>query len=206
MFRHQERKQLKPDHSQITKKQMTTFSQPASQPTRQSAERSVERATSFPFWIIFGIAMYTPFEEFFLRWLPGSIPVALRFVPELILYGLLVWVCVSRLWRGRSLRKTPIDMLVAAFFLSTAISIVLNGSPIVGSIINLRTIWRYLSVFYIVVNLDISPRDLKRMLKGLRIVILIQGIIGSIQYFLPASFNQAFFAPREFEIGDYNQL
>lgn len=174
---------------------MTTFYQPV--------EKAVERATSFPFWIVFGIALYTPFEEFFLRWLPGIIPVALRFVPELILYGLLVWVCGMRLWQGQSLRKTPIDMLIAAFFVSTAISIVLNGSPIVGSIINLRTIWRYLSVFYVVVNLDISPRDLKRMLNGLRVVILIQAVIGSLQYFLPASFNQAFFAPREFEIGDY---
>lgn len=174
---------------------MTTLYQPA--------EKSVGRIANFPFWIVFAIALYTPFEEFFLRWLPGIIPVALRFVPELILYGLLVWVCGMRLLRGRSLRSTPIDYLLIAFGVSTLISMVLNSSPFVGSIINLRTIWRYLSVFYIVVNLDISPPELKRMLTGLKIVILIQGIIGSLQYFLPASFNQAFFAPREFEIGTY---
>lgn len=168
-----------------------------------SSEKTFARVTNIPFWIIFGIALYTPFEEFFLRWLPGIIPVALRFVPELMLYGLLVYVCGTRLLRGYSLRKTPIDLLIAAFFIATAISIVLNGSPIVGSIINLRTIWRYLSVFYIVVNLDISFSELRRLLKGLRIVILLQGIIGSLQYFLPAGFNQAFFAPRGFEIGDY---
>jgi hypothetical protein len=166
-------------------------------------EQSVERVTNVPFWIVFGIALYTPFEEFFLRWLPGMIPVVLRFVPEFILYGLVVWVCCSRLVRGHALRKTPIDMLLAAFFLATAVSIVLNGSPLLGSLLNLRTIWRYLSVFYIVVNLDISPRHLKKMLTGLKAVILIQGIIGSLQYFLPASFNQAFFAPKGFEIGDY---
>jgi len=167
------------------------------------AEKTYERVANIPFWIVFGIALYTPFEEFILRWLPGIIPVALRFVPELILYGLLVYVCGMRLLKGRSLRRTPIDMLIAAFFIATAISIVLNGSPIVGSIINLRTIWRYLSVFYIVVNLDISFNELRRLLKGLRIVILLQAVIGSLQYFLPASFNQAFFAPRGFEIGDY---
>jgi hypothetical protein len=169
----------------------------------EQSVRPIERTTNFPFWIVFCIALYTPFEEFFLRWLPGMVPVVLRFVPEFILYGLVVWVCCSRLLRGYPLRKTPIDLLLAAFFIATAISIVLNGSPLLGSIINLRTIWRYLSVFYIVVNLDISPRDLKRMITGLKVVILIQGIIGSLQYFLPASFNQAFFAPRGFEIGDY---
>ncbi len=166
-------------------------------------EQSLERATNVPFWIVFGITLYTPFEEFFLRWLPGAIPVVLRFVPEFILYGLVVWVCCSRLLRGYPLRKTPIDMLIVAFFLATAISMALNGSPLLGSILNLRTIWRYLSVFYIVVNLDISTQNFKRMITGLKVVILAQGIIGSIQYFLPASFNQAFFAPRGFEIGDY---
>ena len=168
-----------------------------------TAEKTFERVTNIPFWIIFGIALYTPFEEFFLRWLPIKLAVALRFVPEFILYGLLVYVCGSRLLRGHSLRKTPVDFWIAAFFTATAISMVLNGSPLLGSIINLRTIWRYLSVFYIVVNLDISFVELRRLLTGLKIVVLLQGLIGSLQYFLPASFNQAFFAPRGFEIGDY---
>jgi hypothetical protein len=177
---------------------MTTLNRPYS-----LAGKSAARARNLPFLIVFCLTLYTPFEEFFLRWLPGSLPVALRFVPELILYGLLVTVCVSRLVRGYSLRKTPIDLLVAAFFLATAVSMALNGSAIVGSLINLRTIWRYLSVFYIAANIDISSSELRQMLSGLKIVVLIQGVIGSIQYFLPASFNQAFFAPREFEIGDY---
>lgn len=165
--------------------------------------KAFARISNVPYWIVFAIALYTPFEEFVLRWLPGIIPVALRFVPELVLYGLLVYVCGMRLIKGHSLRRTPIDFPVAAFFIATAISIVLNSSPIVGSIINMRTIWRYLSVFYIVVNLDISFRELRQLLKGLRIVVIAQAFIGSIQYFLPASFNQAFFAPRGFEIGDY---
>ncbi len=167
------------------------------------AQRSVERTTNYPFWIIFAIALYTPFEEFFLRWLPQTLGVALRFGPELVLYWLLAIVVCSRLSRGYTLRKTPIDWPLIAFFGATVISMVLNNSPLIGSIINLRTIWRYLSVFYIVVNLDISPQELKLMINGLKIVVLLQGIIGSLQYFLPASFNQAFFAPREFEIGDY---
>ena len=49
-------------------------------------------------------------------------------------------------------------------------------------------------MFYLVVNIDISRDDLKKLLNGLKIVMVVQGIIGSLQYFLPASFNQAFFA------------
>ena len=71
---------------------------------------------------------------------------------------------------------------------------VLNSSPVIGSIINLRTIWRYLSVFYIVVNMDISPKELKLMLNGLKIVMLAQGLIGSIQYFFAGWFQSGIFS------------
>ncbi len=169
----------------------------------KSLRKHTEFTDNFPFKIIFWISLYIPFEEFFLRWLPSSLAVLLRFVPELILYALVGKICGSKLLRGEPLRKTPIDLLVVAFFVATAISVVINDSSIKGSIVNLRTIWRYLSVFYIAVNIDFSIGDLKKLLTGLKAVMIAQGVIGSLQYFLPASFNQAFFAPKGFEIGNY---
>ena len=166
-------------------------------------EKQTESTSGFPFKVIFWIALYTPFEEFFLRWLPSPVAVALRFVPEFVLYGLLFQVCGLKLLRGQPLKRTPIDWIVLAFFVATAISMVINDSSIKGSIVNMRTIWRYLSVFYVVVNIEISRLELKRLLSGLRVVMIAQGILGSIQYFLPDSFNRAFFAPKGFSIGNY---
>lgn len=165
--------------------------------TRHATQRSAKGQDNLPFKIIFWMTLYLPFEEFFLRWLPSPIAVILRFVPELILYGLAIKVCGAKIWHHQPLKKTPIDFLVVAFFVATAISIIINDASIKGSLVNLRTIWRYLSVFYITVNIDISIGELKRLLNGFRLVMLGQAIIGSVQYFLPASFNQAFFAPRE---------
>ena len=162
-----------------------------------------ESASSFPFRVVFWIALYTPFEEFFLRWLPSPVAVGLRFVPELILYALFARVCGLKLLRGQPLRRTPIDLLLLLFFVATAISMVINDSSIRGSLTNLRTIWRYLSVFYIVVNIDISRAEIKRLLGGLKLVMIIQGIIGSLQYFLPDSVNRAVFAPKSFEVAGY---
>ncbi|MEO0769854.1 MAG: hypothetical protein AAFY72_10545 [Cyanobacteria bacterium J06649_4] len=169
-------------------------------PIEATSERT---KTNVPFWIVFGIALYIPFEEFVLRWLPGLVPVALRFVPELILYGLLITVCGNRIIKGYKLRSTPIDLLLVAFFLATAVSMVINGSALFRSIVNLRTMWRYLSVFYIVVNIDISRAQLRQLLQSLKVVFLIQGVLSAVQYFLPAGFNQAVFAPRGFEFGDF---
>jgi len=149
------------------------------------------------------MALYIPFEEFFLRWLPNPAAVALRFVPEFILYILLFQVCGLKLLRGQPLKRTPIDWIVLAFFVTTAVSMVINDSSIKGSIVNMRTIWRYLSVFYVVVNIEVSRLDLKRLLSGLKVVMIAQGLLGSIQYFLPDSFNRAFFAPKGFSIGNY---
>lgn len=166
-------------------------------------EKQTEITSDFPFKVIFWIALYIPFEEFFLRWLPNAAAAALRFVPELIIYGLLFQVCGLKLLRGQPLKRTPIDWIVFAFFTATAISAVINDSSITQSVINIRTIWRYLAVFYVLVNIDISKVDLKRLLSGLRIVMIAQGILGSLQYFLPESFNRAIFAPKGFTIAGY---
>ena len=171
--------------------------------TRLLGTRDAEATNDLPFRIIFWLSIYTPFEEFFLRWLPNPIAALLRFVPELILYGLVFKVCGGRLLQGYKLKKTPIDIWVIAFFVATAISMALNGSGPKGSLFNMRTIWRYLSVFYVAVNIDISKNELKRLLSGLRIVLIVQAFIGSIQYFLPARVNMALFAPKGFQIGDY---
>ncbi|MEM6253692.1 MAG: hypothetical protein AAF821_12300 [Cyanobacteria bacterium P01_D01_bin.156] len=140
------------------------------------------------------------FEDFILRWMPGNIALVVRFIPELLLYGLAFYICGSKLLRGETLKKTPIDLLLVAFIFATAVSIIINGAAIKGSIINLRTIWRYLSVFYIVVNINISNSELSKLLSGLKKILFIQALISSIQYFLPPSFNQAFFAPQDFEV------
>ncbi len=171
--------------------------------TQLLGTRDAEATNDLPFRIIFWLSIYTPFEEFFLRWLPNPVAAPLRFIPELILYGLMFKVCGGKLLQGYKLRKTPIDIWVIAFFVATAISMALNGSGPKGSLLNMRTIWRYLSVFYVAVNIDISKNELKRLLSGLRLVMIVQAFIGSIQYFLPARVNMALFAPRGFQIGGY---
>ena len=166
-------------------------------------EKQTDSASGFPFKVIFWISLYIPFEEFFLRWLPSPVAVALRFIPEFILYVLLFQVCGLKLLRGQPLKRTPIDWVVFAFLVATAISMIINDSSIIQSVLNMRTIWRYIAVFYVVVNIDVARADLKRLLSGLRIVMIAQGIIGSVQYFLPESFNRAVFAPKGFSIGGY---
>ena len=165
--------------------------------------QSAIASKDMPFWTVFSIALYIPFEEFIIKWLPLS--VVLRFIPELILYALTAKVLGQKLLRKQKLASTTIDILLILFMVSTIISIILNGSRLIPSLENIRALWRYLSVFYIIANVNVSTAQLTQLLNGMRIVALVQAAIASLQFFMPASFRQ-FFAPKQFAIGNIERV
>jgi len=165
--------------------------------------QAARAAKEIPFWIVFWISLYTPFEEFVIKWL-GPLAGIARFVPELVLYGLMAQVLTSRFFK-RNLKPTPIDLLLVLFFLSTLISIALNDSSLKASFLNLRSLWRYLSVFYIVVNIDISVSRLSLIITSLRTAGLVQAAIASVQFFLPNSLLRLF-APKGVQIAGYSRV
>lgn len=164
--------------------------------------RAAREADEIPFWIVFWIALYTPFEEFIIKWL-GPLSGLARFLPELVLYGLMGKILVHRFLK-RSLKPTPIDMLLVLFGLSTLISIAVNDSSLKQSLLSLRSLWRYISVFYIVVNINVSVSNLSRLIKGIAVVGIVQSVLASLQFFMPNSILRVF-APKGVQIGGYSR-
>ena len=155
--------------------------------------KEAKKTGQIAFWLISAIAVYTPFEDFLVGWLP--IPqvarYGVRFIPEIILYSLLANLVYQKISTGKSLRKTPIDILIIAFFLSSLISIVVNHASVPGSVANLRTNWRYLSVYYLLVNLEISQQQFASIIKKIIAIGIIQSVITFFQFFLPAGIKVA---------------
>lgn len=156
--------------------------------------RRAKREGQLSFWLICAIAFYTPFEDWITTWLPVPNPVRtiIRFIPEIIIYSILIRVYWQRISAGEGIRKTPIDIPILAIFISAFISIFSNGASLPGSIANLRTNWRYLAIYYSLVNLDFTNLQLKNFLKLLKKVAIIQAVIASVQFFLPTSIKIAF--------------
>lgn len=156
--------------------------------------RRARREGQLFFWSICAIAFYTPFEDFIVTWLPVPNPVRalIRLIPEVILYSILIRVCWQRIMAGEGIRKTPIDIPILAVFVSALVSIFANGASLPGSIANLRTNWRYLAIYYSLVNINLTNLQLKNFLKNFKIVVLIQAAIASVQFFLPPSIKIAF--------------
>ncbi|MGL4879935.1 MAG: hypothetical protein ACRC8K_02585 [Waterburya sp.] len=147
-----------------------------------------------PFWIIFAIAVYLPFEEFILRWTPAPaiILLFLRSLHELVLYFLWVRVFYKRLIRRDRLIKSSIELAFICFVFWAIILLIIHQASIFSGLDNLRTLIRYFSVYYIIVDLNLSKNQINLLLKTILVLGLIQGYLVTIQYFAPPSFNNLF--------------
>ncbi|MDJ0571394.1 MAG: hypothetical protein QNJ53_20410 [Pleurocapsa sp. MO_192.B19] len=146
------------------------------------------------FWIIWAIAIYLPFEELVLKLIPAPsiIILFLRFLHEFILYFLWAKVFYKRLVTGDRLIKSSIELAFIGFLFWAIVLLIIHQTSLFSGLDNLRTLIRYVAVYYIVVELDLSKRQINLLLKTILILGLIQGYLVTIQYFAPPSFNSLF--------------
>jgi hypothetical protein len=151
--------------------------------------------------IIILLALYVPFEVLLLKYLPVSdnIYSMLRFVPELTIYLLLIIKVIQNLYHGHWLSKTPIDKFLLLFLVSALISIAINSSSIILSIITMRTLLRYVALYYLVSCVDIPVRKIKYLLFSLIAIGGMESLITCYQHFVGIS--PAFYPrPSELEV------
>ncbi|MEM7591699.1 MAG: hypothetical protein AAF383_09315 [Cyanobacteria bacterium P01_A01_bin.83] len=162
--------------------------------TKYWYENSKQRQ-QLSFWIIYGLAIYLPFEEFFVKLLPlhGSILFFFKITTgELIIYALFIKLIYDSVSGKKTFKTTPIDLLLIAFIIVSFISISINQAPIAGSLVNLRPLLRYVAVYYLIVNSKISKQQLNLLFKSLKTICLIQSVLATVQYFSPRSITKLF--------------
>ena len=148
--------------------------------------------------IIYFLTGYVAFEEFVLKFLPVSDAVYsyLRFLGELLIYVAFGKLVIHKLHRGIPFVKTPIDFPIIGFYIVVLLSMLINRSPLIGSLYNIRPFARYVVLFYLVVN---SPLSEKRIATVLRIILgigIAQIAVGMAQWFGDSTLYD-FFLPRE---------
>ncbi len=156
---------------------------------------------------LLALVLYLPFEDFLLKWLPVSEPVysLSRLASEACLYGLLATEVLLHLMRGARLPRTRLDLPLALFFLAALLSIACSQAPVLGGLINFRTLVRYVAVFYLVVFLAPSERDTRTILAILVSCALLQGLLAIVQHLQGGPVP--FWLPRasELEIAGYRK-
>ena len=152
--------------------------------------------------MIYFLTGYVAFEEFILKFLPVSDTVYsyLRFLGEILIYVAFGKLVIHKLHKGIPFVKTAIDLPIIGFYTVVLLSILVNGSPLMGSIYNIRPFARYIVLFYLVANSSLSERRIATLLRIILGIGIFQLAAGFIQWVGgPAAFD--FFLPRESTLG-----
>ena len=148
--------------------------------------------------MIYFLTGYVAFEEFILKFLPVSDAVYsyLRFFGEILIYIAFGKLVIHKLHRGIPFVKTAIDLPIIGFYSVVLLSILVNRSPLMGSLYNVRPFARYVVLFYLVANSTLSEKRITTLLRIILGVGIFQVAAGVIQWLGgPPAFD--FFLPRE---------
>ena len=153
-----------------------------------------------PHLVVLTIAVYTPFEDFILRWVPVRVAEVLRLAPEAVLILLLCVLILRNLSQGLSWKKTPLDLPVLCFLALSAGSAVVNEVPAIVWVLGIREFTRYVILYYVVVNARLSDQFTRTMIKVLFAMVLLEAGIGLLQSLLGVPFT-SLFVPRAVTVG-----
>ena len=148
--------------------------------------------------MIYFLTGYVAFEELILKFLPVSdvIYSYLRFFGEMLIYLAFGKLVIHKLYRGIPFVKTAIDLPIIGFYSVVLLSMLINRSPLIGSLYNIRPFARYIVLFYLIANSNLSERRITTLLRIILGVGIFQIGVGVVQWLGgPTAFN--FFLPRE---------
>jgi len=148
-------------------------------------------------YALFALAVYTPFEEFLLKWVPVDLYFYARFGNYGFILACFAVIWLRRLVEGRPLWvRTPIDIPLLLFLLWSGVSMLMNGIPPTAALLSYQPLLRFiLLAFYLVQYIEFDERDTKRLLCIMVAVVIVEGLVGVAQSTIGAAASE-FLAPR----------
>lgn len=150
-------------------------------------------------WFVLIYALYLPFEELFLKFVPDWSYDIFRYGGEVILFGILCFLLMKKLVGG-ILPKTLIDGPVIVLLIWFVLSIFVNDVPVLLGVLGGREYLRYILIFYIIVYSSIRDTHISFFLKLLLLVGVGQ-ITAAFSQMLGGDVVANFFLPRDVAVG-----
>lgn len=147
--------------------------------------------------IIYFLTGFFAFEEFVLKFLPVSDAIYSysRFLGEILIYVAFGKLVIHKLYKGIPFVKTPIDFPIIGFYVVVLLSAVVNRSPLMGSLYNIRPLARYIVLFYLIVNASLPEKRISMLLRIILGIGIAQVAVGILQGFGGSTLYD-FFLPR----------
>lgn len=150
--------------------------------------------------LILFLVVFTPFEDFLLKFLPVSdrLYFYARFLSEVFIYILFAAVVAQKLIKKAPFFKTPLDLPLVIFIGIVLMSAMANKANIFASIMSIRPVIRYIILFYLIVNINITLTRVNTIIRYFIYVGTAQLGIGFIQFLSRGAIND-FLKPRASE-------
>jgi hypothetical protein len=114
----------------------------------------------------------------------GILPTQVRWLPETLIVLLLVYVFLLRSANGKLiLRKTPIDRYFIGLVIVGLFSMIINLEPLFTALSGFRNLLRPLLLYYVIINLELKEKYLKRLVILLFIMEFLQIPVILYQFF-----------------------
>lgn len=130
-------------------------------------------------------------QEPLINWLslPATLALALRGGAELFLAGAFGLLLIRKLIKNESLKGTPIDFLLLGFLIVAAFTTFFNHNDPASSFDNLRAILRFVTLYYLIANLEIDDRQTLLLMRAVLIIGVVEGLLALAQYTSPGINN-----------------
>jgi O-Antigen ligase len=120
---------------------------------------------------------YFCLSDVFLQFLPYTIAAALRYLPELILYGLVL----ALLWKKPKIISFPLFWPLLICMASLLVSCLLNrGNPLIA-VSDFRSFFRFSAFSYILWRTKMTPERVKQFLNGFLGVAILELAVGAVE-------------------------
>src|SRR5436853_6219067 len=117
-------------------------------------------------FLVFLLLVYIPFEALLLKFLPVSDETYtyLRYAFKIYIYLLFIIVFVFRIARNKLPVSTPLDFAFIIFLLLALLNSYFQHSSFTDSVIGLKSGFRFILLYYIIVNTGFKAQTLKWVL------------------------------------------
>ena len=154
-----------------------------------------------PEYVIFFLAVYTPFEEFILKWLPKGMNAPARLTGESLIVLMFLSVIVKNLMAGRFWKRSPLDLPFTLFIGGAVVSSIVNEVPAEVAILGIKNLARYILLFYVVYNLELPDSFWRKLVYALLAVAMFESVLAVVQYVVGGDLFE-FFKPADLVVGD----
>ena len=150
------------------------------------------------------LLIWFPLESLILRYTPIDYFVYVKYIPELLLYGVFFagWIFFVKRTGRLIPYRNPIFKWIILFIIVASISLFINQyHPLVWAL-GLRQLLRFVLVFFVIIFMDYSKSSIKKILWFGLFMLLLEAFFGIIQYAFGGALDRYLFSTQVVTIGN----